>query len=80
MVGPNTGVARSTYYKIYALDADSIPVYSNLVTINQAGVPQPSITITPNTIDAPAEGAEGTLALAYENITDFIIEDRKSVV
>jgi hypothetical protein len=32
---------------------------------------EPSVTVTPNTINAPAEGAEGMLALTYENITDF---------
>ncbi len=48
MVGPNTGAARSTYYKVYAFDADSNPVYSNLVTINQAGVPQQyTLTVEP---------------------------------
>ena len=34
-----------------------------------------SVTVTPNTINAPAEGAEGNLALAYENITDFFSFD-----
>ena len=31
----------------------------------------PSVTVTPTTIDAPYGGANGTLALTYENITDF---------
>ena len=30
-----------------------------------------SVTVTPNTINAPAEGADGSLALTYENITEF---------
>ena len=34
-----------------------------------------SVTVTPNTINAPAEGADGSLALTYENITDFISFD-----
>ena len=70
MVGPNTGAARSTYYKIYAFDADSIPVYSNLVTINQAGVPQPSITITPDNfeLDANSHMAEVLAPITYQNI------------
>ena len=38
-------------------------------------VAEPSVTVTPNTIDAPAEGADGTLVLTYENITDFISFD-----
>ena len=32
---------------------------------------EPSVTVTPSTINAPAEGATGTLALTYENITNF---------
>ncbi len=48
MIAANNGVARSTYYKVYAFDADSIPVYSNLVTINQAGVVQQyTLTVAP---------------------------------
>ena len=38
-------------------------------------IAEPSVTVTPNTINAPAEGADGTLALAYENITDFVSFD-----
>ena len=34
-----------------------------------------SVTVTPNTINAPAEGTDGTLSLTYENITDFISFD-----
>ena len=70
MVGPNTGAARSTYYKVYAFDADSNPVYSNLVTINQAGVPQPSITITPDNfeLDANSHMAEVLAPITYQNI------------
>ena len=34
-----------------------------------------SITVTPATIDAPAEGADGTLVIAYENIPDLISFD-----
>ena len=35
----------------------------------------PSVTVTPSTINAPVEGADGTLALASENISDFISFD-----
>jgi hypothetical protein len=35
----------------------------------------PSVTVTPSTINAPFAGAEGTLALTYENIEDFISFD-----
>ena len=34
-----------------------------------------SVTVTPNTINALAEGAEGTLAITYENIPDLISFD-----
>jgi hypothetical protein len=35
----------------------------------------PSVTVTPATINAPFAGAEGTLALTYENIEEFISFD-----
>ena len=41
MVAANNGVARSAYYRVYAFDADENVVYSNCVTINQAGVVVP---------------------------------------
>ncbi len=44
-----------------------------LVSFERPAVP--SVTVTPATIDAPADGADGTLALTYENITDFISFD-----
>ena len=48
IVTANDGPARSAYFKLYAFDADSIPVYSNLVTINQAGVHQQyTLTVEP---------------------------------
>lgn len=36
IIEENTGVARSAYFKVYAMDDEDNPVYSNLVTINQA--------------------------------------------
>ena len=39
--------------------------------IEEVIIAEPSVTVTPNIINAPAEGADGTLALAYENITEF---------
>ena len=35
----------------------------------------PVITVAPATVDAPAEGAEGTLTISYENIPDLISFD-----
>ena len=37
VVTENEGNARSAYFKVYALDDEAEMVYSNLVTINQAG-------------------------------------------
>jgi hypothetical protein len=46
-----------------------------VVSLTHPVITTPVVTVTPNTIDAPAEGADGTLALTYENITDFISFD-----
>jgi hypothetical protein len=46
-----------------------------LVAFERPVSTEPSVTVTPATINAPYEGADGTLALAYENITDFISFD-----
>ena len=35
----------------------------------------PSVTVTPNVIEAPAEGVDGTLAITYENIPELISFD-----
>ena len=43
--------------------------------IEEVVVVEPSVTVTPNTISAPFAGAEGTLALTYENIEEFISFD-----
>ena len=49
IIAENTGAARSTYFKVYApLDDEGNKVYSNLVTINQAGVPAAIYTVTFN--------------------------------
>jgi hypothetical protein len=36
---------------------------------------EPSVTVTPATINAPAAGADGSLTLTYENIEEFISFD-----
>ena len=43
--------------------------------IEEVVAAEPTVTVTPSTINAPAEGTEGTLALAYENIEEFISFD-----
>ena len=40
----NEGEARSAYFKVYAMDAETNLVYSNLVTINQAAYEAPAET------------------------------------
>jgi len=68
IVTANEGPARSAYYRVYAFDADSIPVYSNLVTYNQAGVPQPSIIVNPDVVNVDAALHTEQLPITYENI------------
>ncbi len=46
-----------------------------LVSLTHPAITTPVVTVTPNTINAPAEGADGTLALTYENIEEFISFD-----
>ncbi len=46
-----------------------------LVSLTHPVITTPVVTVTPNTINAPAEGADGTLALTYENIEEFISFD-----
>ena len=43
-----------------------------LVTFERPVPPvEPTVTVTPSTINAPFEGADGTLAVTYEYLTDF---------
>ena len=46
-----------------------------LVSLTHPAITTPVVTVTPNTINASAEGADGTLALTYENIEEFISFD-----
>ena len=46
-----------------------------LVSFVRPASTEPSVTVTPNTITASAAGEVGSLALTYENITDFISFD-----
>ena len=46
-----------------------------LVSLTHPVITTPTVTVTPSTINAPFAGAEGTLALTYENIEDFISFD-----
>ena len=83
--GSGTGVDAST-----VAVGDIVVVYGNLtkygstyefgqdcqlVSLTHPVSTEPSITVTPATINAPADGANGTLAIAYENIPDLISFD-----
>ena len=45
-----------------------------VVTYTTGGAPQPSITVSTNSIEAPAAGADGTINVTYNNITDVAAE------
>ena len=83
--GNNTVVVRGNLGTTVAVN-DIISLNGNIGAYNgvQIANPQnvevqqnlePSVTVTPNTINAPAEGEVGALSLTYENITDFISFD-----
>ena len=46
-----------------------------LVSLTHPVITTPVVTVTPNTISAPAEGVDGTLTITYENITEIISFD-----
>lgn len=76
LIDANEGAARTAYFKVWAYDDDMNEVYSELITVTQAAyvAPVASITVTPTTIEVPAEEAEGTITVTYENITDILAE------
>ena len=60
----------------------NVKIYNNIKEFDQGNYivsferpAVPSITVTPATIDATAEGAEGSLTITYENIPDLISFD-----
>ena len=71
-VDPNDGDVRTAYFKVYALDDNTEIVYSNLVTVSQDAyvAPTATIAVTPETVNVETSGEdEGSLAIAYENLT-----------
>ncbi len=46
-----------------------------IVTLTHPVIATPTVTVAPATINAPAEGADGSLAITYENIPDLISFD-----
>jgi len=65
IITANEGPARSAYFKVYAYDADSNPVYSNLVTYNQAGVDYATL---PFEFNGGKTDIENTIGLTYEGL------------
>ena len=60
---PNTGDARTAYFKVAGLDANQNWVYSDLVTINQDAYTGPSITMSESSIDFEIGGGSKTLSI-----------------
>ena len=58
------------YNSTYEFAADN-----ELVSLVRPQDTDPSVTVTPNTISAPFAGADGTLDITYENITEIISFD-----
>ena len=56
-------------------DAPEINSGNYLYSWNRPSITEPSVIVTPSTINAPFAGAEGTLALTYENMENFISFD-----
>ena len=60
-------------YQQYNTTKEILPRSAN--DIEEVVVVEPSVTVTPNTISAPFAGADGTLDITYENITEIISFD-----
>ena len=59
---------RTAYFKIWAYDVNENQVYSNLVTIFQAG--KPYVTLTPSSVNADANAQDGTFSMSFVNMTE----------
>lgn len=71
----NSGTASSTGVRMSKVEIfvmETPIVYSNYCTTVAT---DPSVTVTPATINSPYTGAEGALTLTYENIENFISFD-----
>lgn len=60
---PNTGDARTAYFKVAGMDAEQNWIYSDLVTINQEAYTGPSITMSKSSIDFEIGGGSKTLSI-----------------
>lgn len=65
---PNTGDARTAYFKVAGKDAEQNWIYSNLVTITQDAYTGPNITMSESSIDFTGDGGEKTLSYNYESL------------
>lgn len=63
-IDANTGAARSAYFKVKGIDANNSPVYSELVTINQAAYTL-SIVFETTSLDIEA-GGEQDRVISFE--------------
>ena len=59
-------------YQQYNTTKEILP--RSAADIEEVAVVIPSITVNPNTIDAPAEGADGTLTVTYNNFTTVLAD------
>lgn len=62
VMGYFSGINSSGYFSVM------------LSSIEEVASTEPSITVDPTTIEAPAEGADGTITVTYNNITDAAAE------
>ena len=65
---PNTGDARTAYFKVSGVDANNNTVYSELVTISQGAYTGPSITTSKSSLDFDAGSGERTLSIEYTGL------------
>lgn len=67
-IDANTGDARSAYFKVKGIDGDNSPVYSELVTINQAAYTL-SIVFETTSLDIEAGGEQNRIiSFEYEGL------------
>ena len=69
IIGTNTdNVERKAYFKVYEASED---IYSDLVTVTQAApvIPEPSITVAPQSVEATAAETQGNMNITISNMT-----------
>ena len=71
MIGANEGVARTAYFKVYALDDEANEVYSDLVTVSQAAYVVPITSGTGTIIFGSAEGSTKINSTSVTGVDDL---------